>query len=111
MLINILVLSVAVFLVANFLPGIRVKHFGTAIVVAIVYSLVNFFFGWLLVILSLPFIIITFGLFKLVINAVLLWLTDKILDDFQIKNFFTTFIAALCITLVDSVIKWAMAFM
>lgn len=108
MLINLLILSVAVFLVAHFLPGIQVKHFGTAIMVAIVYSLVNFFLGWLLIVLSLPFIIITFGLFKLVINAVLLWLTDKILDDFQIKDFFTTFIAALCITLVDSVIKWAM---
>jgi len=108
MLINLLILSVAVFLVANFLPGIQVKHFGTAIMVAIVYSLVNFFFGWLLVFLSLPFIVITFGLFKLVINAVLLWLTDKILDDFQIKDFFTTFIAALCITLVDSAIKWVL---
>ncbi|WP_320040131.1 phage holin family protein [uncultured Desulfobacter sp.] len=109
MLINLLILSVAVFLVANFLPGIQVKHFGTAVIVAIVYSLVNFFFGWLLIILSLPFIVITFGLFKLVINAVLLWITDKMLDDFQIKDFFTTFIAALCITLVDSVIKWAIA--
>lgn len=111
MLINILILSVAVFLVASYLPGIRVKHFGTAIMVAIVYSLVNFFFGWLLIILSLPFMIITFGLFKLVINAVLLWLTDKMIDDFQIKDFFTTFIAALCITLVDSGLKWVMASM
>jgi len=108
MLINILILSVAVFLVANFLPGIRIKHFGTAILVAIVYSLINFFVGWLLIVLSLPFIIITFGLFKLVINAVLLWLTDKILDDFEIKDFLTTFIAAMCITLIDSVIKWVM---
>ena len=109
MLINLLILSVAVFLVAEFLPGIQVKHFGTAIMVAIVYSLINFFFGWLLVFLSIPFIVITFGLFKLVINAVLLWLTDKILDDFQIKDFLTTFIAALCITLVDSAIKWVIA--
>lgn len=109
MLINILILSVAVFLVANFLPGIEVKHFGTAVIVAIVYSLVSFFFGRLLIILSLPFIVITFGLFKLVINAVLLWITDKLLDDFQIKDFFTTFIAALCITVVDSVIKWTIS--
>ena len=106
MLINLVILSVAVFLVASFLPGIQIKNFGTAVIVAIVYSLVNFFVGWLLVLLSLPFIIITFGLFKLVINAVLLWLTDKMVDDFEIKDFFTTFIAALCITLVDSVVKW-----
>ncbi len=104
---NILILSVAVFLVANVIPGIRIKNYVTAVIVAVVYSVINFLFGWLLILLSLPFMIITFGLFKLVINAVLLWATDKLIEDFRIKDFFTTFIAALCITLIDSLIKWA----
>ena len=103
---NILILSVAVFLVANVIPGIWMKNYGTAVIVAVVYSVVNFLFGWLLILLSLPFMIITFGLFKLVINAILLWATDKLIEDFKIKDFFTTFIAALCITLVDSLIRW-----
>jgi len=105
-LINILVLSVAVFLVAQFLPGIRIKNFMTAIVVAIVYSVINFLVGWLLILLTLPFMIITFGLFKLVINAGLLWVTDQMIEDFEIKDFFTTFVAALCITMIDSLIRW-----
>ncbi len=105
---NMLILSVAVFLTANIIPGIRIKSFVTAVVVAVVYSVINFLFGWLLILLSLPFMIITFGLFKLVINAVLLWATDKLIEDFRIRNFFTTFLAALCITLVDSFIKWAL---
>ena len=105
-IVNILVLSVAVFLVSNFLPGIRIKNFITAVIVAIVYSLISLLTGWLLVVLTLPFIIVTFGLFKLVINAFLLWLTDKLIEDFEIQNFFTTFIAAVLITLVDSSIKW-----
>jgi len=104
--INVLGLSVAVFLVAKFLPGIRIKNFMTAVIVAIVYSVINLLVGWLLVLLTLPFIIITFGLFKLVINAGLLWATDQMIEDFEIKDFFTTFIAALCITVVDSIIKW-----
>ncbi|MCA1795768.1 MAG: phage holin family protein [Desulfobacteraceae bacterium] len=103
---NILILSVAVFLVANVIPGIRVKNYGTAVIVAVVYSVINFLFGWLLILLTLPFMIITFGLFKLVINAILLWATDKLIEDFKIKDFFTTFIAALCITLFDSLIRW-----
>ncbi len=106
MIINILILSVAVFLVAQLLPGIRVKNFFTAIIVAIVYSLINFFTGWLLVLLTLPFMIITFGLFKLVINTFMLWLTDKIMDDFEINDILTTFIAASLITVVDSLVKW-----
>ncbi|MBT6339474.1 MAG: phage holin family protein [Desulfobacula sp.] len=105
-IVNIFILSVAVFLVSNFLPGIRIKNFMTAVMVAIVYSIINFLTGWLLVLLTLPFIIITFGLFKFVINAFLLWLTDKIVEDFEIKNIFTTFIAAFLITMVDLLIKW-----
>ena len=108
MFINILILSAAVFLVSQVLPGIQIKNYITAIIVAIVYSLINFFLGWVLVILSLPFIIITFGLFKLVINAFMLWLTDRIIEDFQIKDFFTTVLAALLITVVDSLIKWVL---
>lgn len=106
MIINVLILSVAVFLVAQLLPGIRVKNFYTAIIVAIVYSLINFFTGWLLVLLSLPFMIITFGLFKLVINAFMLWLTDKLMEDFKISDLLTTFIAAFLITVVDSAMQW-----
>jgi len=66
---NILLLSAAIFIVAQIMPTIRIKSFWTAIIVAIVYSLINFLIGWLLVLLTLPFIIITFGLFKLVLNT------------------------------------------
>jgi len=106
MIINILILSVAVFIVAQLLPGIRIKNFYTAIIVAIVYSIINFFTGWLLVLLTLPFMIITFGLFKLVINAFMLWLTDKLMGDFEINDLLTTFFAALLITFADSAVKW-----
>jgi putative membrane protein len=108
MVVNILILSVAVFIVSKILPGIRIKSFITAIIVAVVYSIINFFLGWLLVVLAFPFIIITFGLFKFVINAFLLWITDKLLEDFEIKGVFTTLLAAFLITLVDSVIKWVL---
>jgi len=102
MILNLLILTVTVFIVANVLPGIRMKNVFTALVVALVYSLVSFFMGWLLIFLTLPFMIITFGLFKLVINAFLLFITDKLVDDFEIKDALTTLIAALLITLVDS---------
>ncbi len=103
---NILILSAAVFFVSKILPGIRIKNFITAIIVAIVYSIINFLTGWLLIVLTLPFIIITFGLFKFVINAFLLWVTDKLIEDFEIEGIFTTFIAAFLITIADSLIKW-----
>ena len=103
---NIILLSVSVFIVANLLPGIYIKNYWTAIVVAIVYSIISFFTGWLLILLTLPFLIITFGLFKFVINAFLLFLTDKMIEDFKIKDGITTIIAAFCISVVDALLKW-----
>ena len=96
----------AVFLVARLLPNIRLRGFGTAVVVALVYSLVNYLVGWLLVLLSLPFLLITFGLFKFVINAFMLWVTDKIVEEFEIRGVGTLLIAAFLITIIDSVLRW-----
>jgi len=103
---NILLLSISVFLVAQLLPGIRLKNFGTAIIVAVVYSLINYLIGWLLLFLSLPFMVLTFGLFKFVINGFLLLITDKMLEDFKIDGIGTTFLAAFLITIIDSILRY-----
>lgn len=97
-LLNILVLSVIIYLIAQFVPAVRVKNFGTAVIVAIVYSLINFFLGWLFELLSFPLMLLTLGLFKFVINAIFLWITDKLLDDFEIASFGWTILTALLIS-------------
>ncbi|MGD9202884.1 MAG: phage holin family protein [Chitinispirillia bacterium] len=105
-IINLLLLSIAILIVAQIMPSIHIKNVGTVIIVAIVYSLINFFTGWFLVLLTLPLVIITFGLFKFVINAFLLWITDKLIEDFKIDSFRSTLIAAFLITVIDSVLEW-----
>lgn len=105
-ILNLLLLSTAIFIVAKIMPSIHIKNFPTAIAVALVYSVINLLTGWLLFILTLPFIIITFGLFKFVINAFLLWITDKLIEDFKIESIGSTLIAAFLITIIDSVLKW-----
>jgi putative membrane protein len=103
---NLVLLSFIVFSVSRFLPGIQCKNFGTAVAVAVVYSIINFIFGWLLVLISLPAIFLTLGLFIFVINAVLLYVTDKMIEDYQIDNFGTTVVAAFFITIAHSFLKW-----
>lgn len=103
---NILLLSIAIFIVAKAMPKIHIESFWTVVVVALVYSLINFLLGGLLALLSLPLMFITFGLFKLVINAFLLWITDKLIADFEIEDITTTLIAAVVITIVDSILRW-----
>ena len=103
---NILLLSIAVFAVAKLMPRIHIASFWTALIVGLVYSIINLIVGSLLTFLALPLIFITFGLFKFVINAFLLWITDKLVDDFEIEDVLTTLVAALMITLFDSGLKW-----
>jgi len=97
-------LGLVIFAVAQSLPGIRINGFGTAIIVSVVYGLVNLILGSVLKFLSFPLIFLTLGLFTLLINTFLLWVTDKIIDDFEIDDIGTTFIAAVIITLADVVL-------
>ena len=104
-ILKVALLSVAVFIVAQALPNIRIKSFGTAITVAVVLSVINFLFGWLLRLLAFPINFITFGLFNFVIFAFLLWITDLLIEDFKIKGLGTTLLAAVLIAIINSILN------
>ena len=106
LLLHILFLGGVIFFLAESLPGLRVEGYGTAIIVAVVYSLINVTLGTVLKFLSIPFVIITVGFFLIVINSFLLYLTDKILEDFEIEDMGTTFITAIIITISDTLLSW-----
>jgi len=104
---HLLILSFVIVLVAEVVPGIRLKGFGTAVAVAVVYSLVNVVLGSVLRLLSLPLIFLTLGLFLLIINTLMLWLTNLLIEDFEIRDMQTTFIAALLISVADFLLDLA----
>jgi len=103
---GILLLTAAIFVVANVMNGIKIKNIWTTLLVAIVYSLVNFLVGWLLRFVALPFIYLTFGLFTFVVNAAMLWITDLLVDDFEIDGLLNTLIAAFLITVINYGLRW-----
>ena len=106
LILHILCLAAVIVGIASLLPGMYVESYGTSIIVAIVYGLINVTLGVVLKLLGLPFIIITLGVFLIVINTFLLWITDQLIEDFEIDDIGTTFIAALLITLADSILAW-----
>ena len=71
--------TVAVILTAYLLPGVHVKDFMTAVLVAIILALLNNFLKPILIILTIPVTIFTLGLFLLVINAVIILLADDLI--------------------------------
>lgn len=71
------------------------------LVAALIFSLVNAFIRPLIVLLSLPAIVLTLGLFTLVINAFMLYLVTKIYHAFQLRSFWTAVVATLIIWVVN----------
>lgn len=106
LILHFLLLALVIFAMAEMMPGFEVPSYGTALMVAVVYGLINVTLGSLLTFLSLPFVILTLGLFTFVINAGLLWVTDKLIDDFEIDSIGTTMVAAVVITVSDTALDW-----
>ena len=86
-LFKVLVCSVNVFILASILPGVAIKDIFSAILVAIILSLLDAIVKPLLILLTLPATILTLGLFLFVINACILLLDDHFVHGFEIKNF------------------------
>ena len=101
-------------MVSWLLPGFRIKNFGTALIASAIYGVLNkVLYGVLykiFLILSLPMVILSFGLFAFVlifiVDAILLTITDKILDDFEIDGLANTLIAALLLSFFTSLFGW-----
>jgi len=100
-LLNTLVLL----LVGYLTPGIRFDSFWSALIAALVLGLLNALVRPILLLLTLPINILTLGLFTLVINALIFWLTSSIVKGFEIANFSSAFIGALIYTIIVMLIN------
>jgi putative membrane protein len=100
-MLEFLVLSVAVFVSAKLLDGVEIRSFTTALGVALGISLVNIFIKPILLILSLPVIILSLGLFIFIINAALIILIDKFVEGLRIRSFSWALIFSVLISVLS----------
>ena len=111
-LLHLAALTLTVLLLARALPGFHIRTPSTALIVAVVFSLLNWSVGWLIkVMLFLPAILtlgLLFLILPLVVNVIVLWLTDKFLRAFEIADGKTLWMAAGAITLVNFVFHVAL---
>ena len=99
---RILLTALAVVVIANFLPGVQIANFTNAIIVAVVLGLLRITVKPLLIIFTLPATILTFGLFLLVINAIIILLADYFVDGFAVTGFWVALIFSLLLSLFQS---------
>jgi putative membrane protein len=96
--------ALGVMLAANVVPGIYVRGFGTALLVALVLSVLNVVVGWPLKILTLPLTIISLGLFLLIINTLLFYMATFV-KGFEVSGFWPAFFGSVIVTVVSMVGK------
>jgi putative membrane protein len=107
MIVHMVVLAATILLLSRVVPGVHVRSIGTAVLVAVVFSVLNFFLGWAIrAALFLP-ALLTLGVLFLfvpfIVNAVLLWLTDKLMATFAIDTAAGLLVSAAAITAVNAV--------
>jgi putative membrane protein len=101
-IIRFLLNGLAVVLTAYLLPGVSVTDYWTALIVALVLSIVNVIIKPILIVLTIPITFLTLGLFLLVINALMIMLADWLVDGFSVEGFWWALLFSLILSLFNS---------
>lgn len=105
LILRLLLNAVAVFALANILTGVDVDDYVSAIIVALVLSVLNLFVKPLLVIFTLPVTILTLGLFLLVINGLIIMLADKFIEGFSVDNIWWAILFSILLSILQSLLQ------
>ena len=104
-IIKLIISTLAVMMVSYILPGVHVQSFGIALMVACVLAFLNALIKPILVLFTLPITLITLGLFLLVINAIIIIITDRLIDGFEVSSFGIALLFSLILSIVTSVME------
>ena len=104
LIIRVIVTAGLVFGIAHFLPGVHVAGPFTAMLVAVVLGLLNIFIKPIMVLLTLPFTIVTLGLFLLVVNGLVILLCTKIVGGFTVETIWVAILFSVILSLLQSII-------
>ena len=105
LILRLLLNAIAVVILSYVLPGVGVDSMLTAIIVAVVLSILNFLVKPILVIFTLPITILTLGLFLLVINAIIILLAANLIDGFYVTSFWWAIIFSLLLSLLQAILQ------
>jgi putative membrane protein len=106
LLLRWLIEAVSLLLVANVVPDFRVTGFAAALIAAVVIGFINATLGKVMVFFGFPVIVLTLGLFLIVINAVLLKMAAAVSPGFQVKSWKAAFIGALLLSIISTLLNW-----
>ncbi|MEX0270795.1 phage holin family protein [Leptolyngbyaceae cyanobacterium UHCC 1019] len=100
--------ALSIFLTAQFVPGFKVDSFTAALIGAVVLGFVNAIVRPLLVLFTLPFTILTLGLFLFVVNAIAFWIVASLTPGLSVSGFFPAFLGAIVLSVVSWLVNWVL---
>ena len=100
------IMSFSLWLASRVFAGLKFTSGGALILSALLLGFVNAIVRPLVVFLTLPLTLVTFGLFLLVINALMILLVARIVSGFKVSGFWTAFFAGIFISIVNLVIGY-----
>lgn len=105
LIIRILISAVAVYVASLFIPGVSVTGGpATYLIVAVVLGFLNAFIKPILTVLTIPITIITLGLFLLVINVLMVYLTASLVSGFHVSGFIAALLFSIVVSIVTALI-------
>ncbi len=99
---KLIITAIAVIIAAHILPGVHVSDFLTAVWVAVIITLLNLIVRPIIIALTIPITVVSFGFFLLVINAFIILMTDWLVDSFTVDGFWY----ALLFSVILGLITW-----
>ncbi len=106
-LLRLIISTLAVLISSFILPGVHIQdnNFFIALLVAAVLAFLNAVIKPIMIVLTIPVTIVTFGLFLLVINAFMILLTDKLVDGFTVDNFWWALLFSFILSIITSILE------
>jgi putative membrane protein len=105
LLLNWVLSALAVWIVAQVVPGVYVNGAMAALIAALAIGFINATIGFVLKVLTFPLTLLTLGLFWFVINALMLELASALVPGFHVRGFFAAFVGAIVLSLVNVLLK------
>jgi putative membrane protein len=105
-LLRMAISAFALWVASAIVPGMTIVGTPTLLAAALLLGLVNAFVRPLALLLTLPFTVVTLGLFVLVVNAAMLGLVAALLDGFTLSGFGSALLGSLVVSLVGSWVSW-----
>jgi putative membrane protein len=104
-IVKVLAIAVAAYFAAWLLPGVSINSASTAVIVAFVFAILNAIVRPILIILTIPISILTLGLFLLVINIIIVKITDALIDGFAVRGWLSALLFSLIVSFVSSILN------